>query len=351
MHELATRFPTNPILSPAQIKPSRPDWAVECLLNPGAFRYGQRTGLLLRVAERPPQEAGWVSTPVLDPTSPDGVRLVRYRTSDPKLKATDPRGFEYEGAFYLTTLSHLRLAWSDDGVAFTADAKPALSGHGPHETFGIEDSRVAQIGADYYLTYTAVSQCGVAVAASRTADWKTFESLGLIFPPHNKDCALFEQRVGGSYRALHRPTGVGIGGNYLWIASSPDLRHWGDHRCLAMTRPGQWDAQRIGAGASPIRTDAGWLEIYHAADDSGIYRLGLLLLDLDDPSKILARSASPIMGPESDYEKTGFLGGVVFTNGHIVDGDKVTVYYGAADTVVCGATFSIAELLRSLAAR
>ena len=348
MQTMASRFPTNPILTPAQVKPSRPDWEVECLLNPGAFRYRGRTGLLLRVAERPPQEAGWVSTPVLDPTSPDGMRIVRYRTDDPKVKVPDPRLFEYDGVVYLTTQSHLRLAWSDDGVAFIAEDKPALIGQGRYETFGIEDSRVAQIGNDYYLTYTAVSECGVAVAARRTTDWKSFESLGLIIPPHNKDCALFEQKIGGSYYAFHRPTGMGIGGNYLWLARSPDLRHWGDHRCIALTRPGHWDSQRIGAGASPIRTDAGWLEIYHGADSKGIYRLGLLLLDLEDPSKVLARSVDPIMAPEADYEKKGFLGGVVFTNGHVVDGDKVTIYYGAADTVVCGATFSIAELLRSL---
>ncbi|MEI8194533.1 MAG: glycoside hydrolase family 130 protein [Phycisphaerae bacterium] len=348
MPTLATRFPTNPLLTPAQVKPSRPDWEVECVLNPGAFRYGRRTGLLLRVAERPPQEAGWISTPVLDPAAPDGVRIVRYRTSDPKLKATDPRLFEYDGLLYLTTLSHLRLAWSDDGVHFAADAKPTLIGRGRHETFGIEDSRVTQIGTEYYLTYTVVSECGVAVGASRTTDWKTFEPLGVLIPPHNKDFALFDQKIGGHYYAFHRPTGVGLGGNYLWLGSSPDLRHWGDHRCVALTRPGHWDCERIGAGAAPIRTEAGWLEIYHAADSKGIYRLGLMLLALDNPSKVLARSVEPIMEPAADYEKKGFLGGVVFTNGHIVEGDKVTIYYGAADTVVCGASFSIAELLRTL---
>lgn len=348
MPNLASRFQNNPILTPAQVKPSRPDWEVECLLNPGAFRYGGKTGLLLRVAERPPQEAGWVSTPVLDPAAPNGLRIVRYRTSDPKLKSTDPRFFEYDGLTYLTTLSHLRLAWSSDGVRFEADDKATLIGEGRHETFGIEDSRIAQIGSDYYLTFTAVSECGVAVAARHTTDWKRFDSLGVIFPPHNKDCALFEQKIGDSYYAFHRPTGLGLGGNYLWLSRSPDLRHWGDHQCIALTRPGQWDAERMGAGASPIRTDAGWLEIYHAADSKGIYRLGLMLLDLKDPSRVLARSQEPIMGPEADCEKKGFLGGVVFTNGHVIDGDQVTIYYGAADTVVCGATFSIAELLGTL---
>ena len=348
MPELAKRFEENPILRPGDVKPSRPDWTIECLLNPGAVRYQGRTGLRLRVAERPQQEPGWVSTPVLDPMSADGVRILRISMDDPKLNYPDPRIFSYKGFPYLTTLSHLRLAWSDDGVHFKADATPSLIGEGPHETFGVEDCRVSQIGMEYYLTFTSVSDRGVAVGLARTTDWEHFERLGLILPPHNKDCALFEHKVGGDFCALHRPSGTGIGGNYIWIARSPDLLHWGKHSCIAMTRPGMWDSERVGAGAAPIRTDAGWLEIYHGADDVRAYGLGLLLLDRNDPCKVLARSYEPIMVPTAEYERRGFVGGVVFTNGQVVEGDQVTVYYGAADTVVCGATFSIKELLATL---
>lgn len=348
MADLAQRFQQNPILRPTDVKPSRPDWDVECLLNPGAFRYRGRTGLLLRVAERPPQESGWVSTPILDSNSPDGVSVVRISADDPKLQYPDPRIFRYEGITYLTTLSHLRLAWSDDGIHFTAEAMPALIGEGPHETYGVEDSRVIQMGSEYYLTFTSVSDRGVAVGAARTSDWKRFDRMGIIFPPHNKDCAIFEEKVDGDFYALHRPSGLEIGGHYIWIARSPDLLHWGGHRCIATTRPGMWDSRRIGAGAAPIRTDTGWLEIYHGVDDTGIYCLGLLLLDLNDPYKVLARSDAPVMLPTADYERRGFVSQVVFTNGHIVDGDKVTLYYGAADSVVCGATFSIQELLATL---
>lgn len=348
MADLAKRFAQNPILRPADVKPSRPDWDVECLLNPGAFRYRGRTGLLLRVAERPPQEAGWVSTPVLDPDSPDGVRIVRISADDPKLQYPDPRIFRYEGVTYLTTLSHLRLAWSDDGIHFTAEAMSALIGEGPHETFGVEDCRVTQIGSEFYLTFTSVSDRGVAVGLAKTSDWQHYDRLGIIFPPHNKDCAILGEKAGGYFYALHRPSGVEIGGHYIWIARSPDLLHWGEHRCIAMTRPGMWDSRRIGAGAAPIRTDAGWLEIYHGVDDTGIYSQGLLLLDLDDPYKVLARSDAPVMLPTADYERRGFVSQVVFTNGHIVDGDQVTLYYGAADSVVCGAIFSIQGLLATL---
>jgi len=109
-----------------------------------------------------------------------------------------------------------------------------------------------------------------------------------------------------------------------------------------------WDSQRVGAGAAPVRTEAGWLEIYHGADHNSRYCLGALLLDLEEPWKVLARSREPIMEPTADYEQTGFFGQVVFSNGHVRDADRLTVYYGACDSVICGADFSIAEILQSL---
>jgi len=349
MADLAQRFAGNPILRPIDVKPSRPDMAIECLLNPGVFRYRGRVGLLLRVAERPVQQEEWISMPIADPASPGGVRILSFRKDDPLLDLSDPRVIQYDGNGYLTTLSHLRLAWSDDGVHFTPDDSPTLVGEGELQTYGIEDSRVTQIGDEYHLTYTAVSPAGVAVALTTTRDWKAFEQRGLIFPPHNKDCALFDEKIDGHYYALHRPSGVGgLGGNFIWLAKSPDLIHWGDHRCLALTRPGQWDTARVGAGASPIRTEKGWLVLYHGADEFHRYCLGLLLLDLNDPAKVLARGKEEVMEPTAPYEKTGFFGNVVFTNGHVLDGDKLTIYYGASDEVICGATFSVKQLLATL---
>jgi len=170
----------------------------------------------------------------------------------------------------------------------------------------------------------------------------------MIIPPHNKDCALFTEKVNGKYYCLHRPSGIEIGGNFMWVASSPDLDHWGDHRCLAKPRPGKWDSVRIGAGAAPIKTDVGWLEIYHGADGNHRYCLGAMLLDLDEPWKVIARSDSPIVEPIATYETSGFFGNVVFTNGHVVDGDTITMYYGASDEFVCGAYLSINEILETL---
>jgi predicted GH43/DUF377 family glycosyl hydrolase len=345
--DLARRFSQNPILRPADIQPSRADWRVECLLNPGVFRFNGKTCLLVRVAERPPQRDGFVSFPIL--TESGEAHVLEFDRNDPRLDISNPRVLRYDGVHYLTTLSHLRMLTSEDGIRFSEDAAyPPIYGHGALETFGIEDCRVSKIDGVFYLTYTAVSPNGVAVGMRSTRDWKSFREHGLIFPPHNKDCALFEEKIGGRYFALHRPSSPEIGGNYIWLAQSPDLVHWGGHACLVRTRPGMWDSGRVGAGGAPIRTPAGWLEIYHGANEKDRYCLGALLLDLEQPWKVIGRSEEPIMEPTAPYEQTGFFGNVVFTNGHLVDGETVTVYYGASDSVICGAQFSIAGILKSL---
>jgi len=347
MSDLAVRFPANPIIRPSDVIPSRPDMEVSCVLNPGAFRFQGRTGLLLRIAERPVQEAGWVSTPVLNPEKPGGIEIVRYRIADCD-DASDARVFTYKGKSYLTTLSHLRLAWSDDSVKFTIDPTPTLMGEGPLESFGVEDCRVTQIGDTYHLHFTAVSDAGFGVGYISTIDWKSYQRHGVIIPPPNKDFALFPEKIDGYYYALHRPTHDSLGGPYIWISRSPDLLHWGDHHCIARPRPGTWDGQKLGGGAEPIKTEKGWLEIYHGVAKDSQYCLGLLLFDLHDPRKLLARSELPIMKPTAPYELTGFFGNVVFTNGHTVNGDTITLYYGASDEVICGATLSIKALLASL---
>lgn len=347
--DIAKRFPQNPLLSPADLQPSSEGLRIACLLNPGVFRFQGKTWLLVRVAERPEQNDIHVSFPIL---SPDGATtIMEVPLNDADLIATDARVIRYKGIDYLTTLSHLRLLCSDDGIKFyEPEGYAKLFGQGSLQTFGIEDCRVTFLENKYYLTFTAVSENGVGVGLKTTLDWKHFEWGGMILPPHNKDCAIFEEKVNGLYYALHRPSSVDLGGNYIWLAESPDGIHWGNHKCIAKTRPGLWDSARVGAGAAPIKTEKGWLEIYHGATKEHRYCLGALLLDLNDPSKVLARSTDPIMFPQEDYETSGFFGHVVFTNGHIVepDGDTITMYYGAADEFVCGARFSIREILATL---
>ena len=349
MADLAARFPVNPLLRPADIVPSQAALRVECVLNPGAFRFRGRTGVLMRIAETAagtPEDT--VVALVADPAASGGTRSLSFHRSDPKLAASDPRVFAYDGVDYLTTRSHLRLAWSTDGIRFTPEETPVLRGMDGLDAYGIEDCRVSHCEGIYYLTYTSVSSHGVGVGCVTTEDWQSFQRHGMILPPHNKDCAIFEERINGHLYCLHRPSSVELGGNYIWLAESPNGFHWGNHRCIARTRPGMWDSARIGAGASPIRTDAGWLEIYHGSDHHGRYCLGALLLDAGDPARVLARSADPIMEPTAPYERNGFYGQCIFTNGHIVDADAMTVYYGAADTVICGAILSVRAVLDSL---
>lgn len=345
--DIAKRPENNPILGPADIKPSIEGMHIECLLNPGVFQFKGKTFLLLRVAERPIQKEGITSVPVFN-TQGD-IEILHFKNDDPELDLSDPRVISYKGQDYLTTLSHLRLVYSDDGINFQeSEDFPLLTGEGDQESYGIEDCRVTQIDDKYYLTYTAVSPTGVAVGLRTTTDWKTIKNQGLIFSAHNKDCTFLNEKINGNFVALHRPSSPELGGNYIWAAKSPDGTHWGEHRCIAQTRKGKWDSVRIGAGASPIKTDEGWLEIYHGADENNRYCLGVLLLDLNDPYRVIARSEEPIMEPIMEYEKSGFFGNVVFTNGHLVDGDEITLYYGASDEVICMAKFSIQQILGSL---
>ncbi|MCC6281342.1 MAG: glycoside hydrolase family 130 protein [Saprospiraceae bacterium] len=345
---MAERFSSNPILTTKDIKPSQPGLVVECVLNPGVFQFEGKTWLLLRVAERPVQKEGMVSFPVL--REGGSMEILEFETNDPNVNLSDSRMVGYKDKVYLSTISHLRLVCSDDGVHFyePEDFPTKIFGQGPLETFGIEDSRVSLIDGVYHLTYTQVSENGVGVGFMRTRDWRHFSREGMIIPPHNKDCALFEEKIGDKYYCLHRPSGIDLGGNFIWLASSPDLLHWGGHHCILRTREGWWDSARVGAGAAPIKTSEGWLEIYHGANEQHRYSLGAVLLDLKDPSKVLARSHHPIFEPIADYERTGFFGNVVFTNGHLVNGDDITMYYGASDEVICGATLSIHQILSDL---
>ncbi|SFG32824.1 glycoside hydrolase family 130 protein [Prevotella sp. KH2C16] len=344
--DIAKRDSLNPVLRPRDFRPAIEGMEIACLLNPGVFKINGRTGLLIRVAERPTQQTGKISFPIY---TGDGFKVLEFNQDDPELDASDPRVIKYKGKDYLTTLSYLRFAFSDDGVHFYENPDyPPIFGSRPSESFGIEDCRVATMDDGYYLTFTEVSPVAVGVGMMHTTDFKNFVHEGMIFPPHNKDCAFFEEKIGDKYYAFHRPSSPELGGNYMWIAESPDRVHWGRHTCVATTREGHFDSARLGAGASPIKTADGWLEIYHGATAENRYCLGAMLLDLSNPTHVLARSEEPIMEPVAPYEQTGFFGNVVFSNGQIIDGDTIHIYYGASDEVICKAELSIAEILRSL---
>jgi predicted GH43/DUF377 family glycosyl hydrolase len=342
---MPNRSPANPILRPQDVPPSRPGYEVIGALNAAVARLGDETLLLARVVERPlnPEPDVYIA-PVYDPAAGELV-LKRFPKGAPGYDFSDPRGIVAPEGNYLTGISHLRLARSRDGVHFEVEAAPAFFPADEYETFGVEDPRVTRIADEFYVTYVAVSRLGIVTRLARTRDFRSFERLGVIFPPDNKDVVLFPEKIGGKYYALHRPSTSGLGRPEIWLAESPDLLDWGHHRHLIGTRSGSWDSARLGAGAPPVKTPRGWLEIYHGADQNNRYFLGTLLLDLEEPGRVLARSEQPILEPEAEYERQGFFGNVVFTCGALLEGNRVRVYYGAADTCMALVDFQLQELL------
>jgi len=272
-------------------------------------------------------------------------RAVRYRDPDDRYLAPDEGHVDY-----LTHVSHLRVARSPDGVRFEIAPTPTVQAATRMEEYGVEDPRITEIEGEFLITYVAVSRLGITTALLRTADFRTFERRGTILLPDQKDVVLFPERIDGRYLALTRPM-PGTFGRVLgiWLAESPDLVHWGRHRPVALPRPGQWDETRIGASLVPIRVEHGWLELYHGVDRTNRYGMGALLLDREDPSKVLARAPDPLLVPEVDYERTGFLHEVVFPSGHVtLDDSRIRVYYGAADSCLAAADFSIGDILARL---
>ncbi len=376
------RASDNPIIRPENVRPSREDFEVIGVFNAGVARYGDEVILLLRVAERPlAQREDLVLSPIYD-VDTNEIAIRSFARDDPRNDFSDPRlivarascpctsdtaglgergqdGLATQGRdalatreTYLTSISHLRLARSRDGLRFRIEDRPALGPANEYETFGIEDPRVTCIdgpgSSTYYIDYVGVSPLGVTTCLASTRDFQSFQRHGVIFHPDNKDVVLFPARIGDQYYALHRPHSSLFLRHDIWIAESPNLTDWGHHRYLMGTREGRWDETRIGAGAVPFRLEPGWLELYHGADRNSRYCLGVVLLDDRQPWKIVARSERPLFEPEADYERSGFFGHVVFSCGLLFEDQTLKVYYGAADTSLCYAEIPLADVYKNL---
>lgn len=336
----------NPVIRPEHVRPSVPGWEVMCAFNAGATLVGDETVLLVRVAERPAPRPGYVSTAFMDPARPGQMRELHVKRDDPDLDARDPRFFTYRGVFYLTSVSHLRLARSRDGRRFTVADTPAIAPAAECEVYGCEDPRITKLGEWYYINYSSIAPTGVTTSLARTRDFASYERLGIMFAPDNKDVAIFPEQIGGSYACFHRPSAKQIGPPAMWLAFSDNLRDWGRHRYLCGPRPGAWDSERVGCGAPPIRTDRGWLQFYHGANHQTRYCVGAVLLDLERPWIIRARSREPLLEPVAPYERAGVMPNVVFHNGLVErPGGVVDLYYGAADTSAAVATVRLGDVL------
>lgn len=303
--EIFRRYPGNPILTPA----SWPNM-VNAVFNPGAVMYDGETLLVVRVEDRTGMSRLAVVT---SRNGYDGWVVERDRSLAP-----DP------------------LWWA--------------------EKWGVEDARISMIDGRYYLCYTGYSSAGPLVCMAATDDFRTFEKLGVMHVPENKDAALFPRRVRGRWAMIHRPVStVGSLHAHIWLSWSTDLLHWGEPTPLIYARDGGWwDANKVGIGPPPLETQSGWLVLYHGVRltaAGSLYRLGLALLDLDDPTQVIARGDEWVFGPCAPYEIAGDVPDVVFPCGWVLDpdGDTLRMYYGAADSCVAVATASLSDLLRHLA--
>ncbi|WP_245589945.1 glycoside hydrolase family 130 protein [Caldanaerobius polysaccharolyticus] len=252
--------------------------------------------------------------------------------------------------------SHFTLARSRDGKTdWRIDEKPTLEANyqSNEEHYGVEDPRIVwleNLGV-YAITYVSFSKTGPLVSLATTRDFITFKRYGALLPPEDKDASLFPKLIKGRFALIHRP--IVRGEAHIWISFSPDLKYWGEHQMIIPSRTGSWDSTRVGLGPPPIETPEGWLIIYHGVRNTAagnLYRVGLALLDLEDPRRVIRRSEEWVFGPRTSYEYIGDVPGVVFPTGAIVDKNtgEMRIYYGAADSVVALATANIKEVLEYL---
>jgi predicted GH43/DUF377 family glycosyl hydrolase len=253
-------------------------------------------------------------------------------------------------------ISHFTAARSKDGISkWDIDPQPTLRpdpANHPEELWGIEDPRVTWLEElqEWVVAYTAYSKAGPLVSLATTKDFSSFERLGPVMPPEDKDAALFPKRFGDRWAMLHRPVArsPSLPAN-IWLSFSFDLIHWGNHQEIVYAREGSWwDANKIGLSAPPMETSEGWLILYHGVrktPSGSIYRLGLVLLDLEDPTRVIRRTDEWIFGPKATYEREGDVDDVVFPCGWVMKDDTINMYYGAADSCIALATTKLDKII------
>ena len=298
-YELFKRYEGNPILTAGNWP-----YPANAVMNPAAIKLNSETLLLVRVE--------------------------------------DMRGF-----------SHLTVARSPDGFTnWEIDSRPTMEAdqNSREERWGLEDPRIVWLEEQkqFGITYTSFSEGGPVVSLAITKNFRTFARLGALLPPEDKDACLFPRRFKGRFALIHRP--IVRGQAHMWLCFSPDLKHWGDHRSLIRTRDGYWDCHRVGLASQPIETSEGWMIFYHGVritTAGAIYRVGLALLDLEEPWRVLRRGDEWVLGPLAPYERIGDVNDVVFPTGAIVhkETNQLCLYYGAADSTVAVATASLSDIL------
>lgn len=347
------------------VVPTTPKFRVRGIFNPAAIRLKSKKILLLaRVAETPfhgekyfiaPRFAGKVKTKIVMEKilRKEGEFKENYFLFDSEIAR-------------LPTISHFRKVLLDESGMNVEkiSKKPDFMGLENDGDFGVEDPRLTCFKKEGFcaMTYVSVSMyTGVSTSLAITRDLKNWSREGIIFRQQNKDVVIFPEKINGYYVALHRPEGTMIFDKpRIWLSYSKDLVFWGRDKAIMSPRKGSWDGLRIGNGSVPLKIDDGWLEFYHGVslsdqnnpDSQKIYCAGAIVFDHKDPSKVLARSPAkkPLLSPEQDYEKFGFVSHVVFPTAALFDSDKkhVLVFGGGGDSSIFVKRLDLKDVLNSL---
>ncbi len=302
MQPVLRRYAGNPILTGKHFPPEA---GIKHVFNSGAIKWGRKYIMACRVEDAALSPRIWLAD------SEDGYRFVP-RSGPVPMPDHDPDFAEYTAGMYY-------------------------------------DPRITEIDGTFYLLHASHSSHTCRLSLLSTQDFEAFEWLGHISEPDNRNGVLFPEKINGSFARLDRPnTGEKMGD--IWISYSPDLIHWGRSRCVMRNSQVRWAWTKIGPGAPPIKTKEGWLNIFHGVRTQCaqhfVYQLGVALLDLNDPSKVVAQAKAAILEPEETYELVGQTPSVVFTSGAVLEDDgEIKVYYGAADTVQCVAVTTVDQLL------
>jgi predicted GH43/DUF377 family glycosyl hydrolase len=247
--------------------------------------------------------------------------------------------YRAQGVDYVSRIGY---AVSADGARFNRLQAPIFSPQDEWETRGVEDPRITHLADEgrFVMAYTAYSPLGITPMFAESTNLLTWRRIGpLVRGEDNKDHVLFPRRIKGRYVTFHRRPPA------IWIAWSNDLTHWDRFQLVMGPRPGNWDCNRVGAGGVPIETEHGWLVLYHGYDDEIVYRFGVCLLDLDDPTQVIARPRECVLEPRETWELKGDVPRAIFSAANPVVNGTVHVYYGGADRVIGLATCALDPLL------
>lgn len=367
------------LVTPEDVKSTSKYFKVLGTFNPGAIRMPNgEIVLYVRVAEKVKKEedAKHYFSPRCAGKKKCDVTIDKFLKKDMESKSEMDFVFK-DGTKRLTYISHFRRVVLDR-TGFNVksiEKNPSFQGLTNDGEYGIEDARITKFGDEYLMTYVALSNVSnVSTNLAVSKDCLNWERRGIIFRMQNKDVVIFPEKVNDKYVAFNRPEGnFQFSPPKIWISFSEDLKLWGNSRPVVLSAKGHWDYARVGAGAPPLRTEKGWLLIYHGVTEhhkkpkgleefmkkiigkSGeiyhtTYSIGAALFDLKDPGKLIAKTPHPIIFPMKKYEKEGFVNNVIFTTGLVKDenGKDLLLFSGGADTVVTVKKISFSDVTDSL---